>query len=317
MVRKVFSHPDIYLIEMPLQGNPLKSVNAYIVKSREKSLIVDTGLNTPESLHAFKEGIHDLSIDPKRTDIFLTHCHPDHAELAYTLGNTFSTVAISRQEYLFSLRKTSESYFFQLMKRSKDEGFPIQEISQFYRPKAGRKKDFLKAGNLRLLDGHSKMRIGSYEWTCISTPGHTPGHMCLYLPERQLMMTGDHVLFAISPVIGFMPGIRDPLGNYLQSLYNLKKMVIQFAFPGHGNSGMPATERINQLIKHHQKRLNEIERLTFEWPHANSYELAGKVNWSTGGVAWEQLSPGQRWMAFTETVAHLDHLVCGHRIQRQ
>ena len=36
---------------------------------------------------------------------------------------------------------------------------------------------------------------------CIATPGHTSGHMMLYIPEAEILFTGDHVLFDITPNI--------------------------------------------------------------------------------------------------------------------
>ncbi len=36
------------------------------------------------------------------------------------------------------------------------------------------------------------------EWTVYETPGHAPSHVCLYQPERRILISGDHVLGRIS-----------------------------------------------------------------------------------------------------------------------
>ena len=34
--------PDIYRIEIPLTGNPMRSVNTYLIKGRNRHLLIDT-----------------------------------------------------------------------------------------------------------------------------------------------------------------------------------------------------------------------------------------------------------------------------------
>jgi len=42
----------------------------------------------------------------------------------------------------------------------------------------------------RLRDGRI-MQLGDAEWQVISTPGHTPGHLCLWQPDERLLIAGD------------------------------------------------------------------------------------------------------------------------------
>ena len=48
------------------------------------------------------------------------------------------------------------------------------------------------------------MRGGTFE--VIWTPGHAPGHVCLYSPEQRTLISGDHVLQKITPNIAWHPG---------------------------------------------------------------------------------------------------------------
>ena len=49
------------------------------------------------------------------------------------------------------------------------------------------------------------------------TPGHAPSHVCLFQPERRLLISGDHLLGRISLFFdyGWSP---DPVGEFLASL---------------------------------------------------------------------------------------------------
>lgn len=41
-----------------------------------------------------------------------------------------------------------------------------------------------------LVDGQV-LTLGSAEWQVVATPGHTPGHLCLWQPEERLLVVGD------------------------------------------------------------------------------------------------------------------------------
>jgi glyoxylase-like metal-dependent hydrolase (beta-lactamase superfamily II) len=42
----------------------------------------------------------------------------------------------------------------------------------------------------QLRDGQI-LPLGAAEWQVIATPGHTPGHLCLWQPDEQLLIVGD------------------------------------------------------------------------------------------------------------------------------
>ena len=64
-------------------------------------------------------------------------------------------------------------------------------------------------------------------WRVIETPGHAPSHVVLHLPERRLLISGDHVLGRIAPYFdrGFSP---DPVGEFLASLDRVKKIAAKY-----------------------------------------------------------------------------------------
>lgn len=69
----------------------------------------------------------------------------------------------------------------------------------------------------------------------IYTPGHTPGHVAFYWPERKTLFTGD--AFVTWPLI--TPGWRCTMLNEPQSWETLKRMAtldVEVIGPGHGDS---------------------------------------------------------------------------------
>ena len=51
---------DLYRVEIPLPGNPLKSINSFILKGQERNLIIDTGMNQEECMKAMQSLLKDV-----------------------------------------------------------------------------------------------------------------------------------------------------------------------------------------------------------------------------------------------------------------
>ena len=68
-----------------------------------------------------------------------------------------------------------------------------------------------------LLEGGEKIPVRGGTLEVVWTPGHSPGHVCLYSPEQRYLISGDHILESITPNIGWHPG-TDMLAQYLDSL---------------------------------------------------------------------------------------------------
>jgi len=69
----------------------------------------------------------------------------------------------------------------------------------------------------------------------IHTPGHTPGHLAFYWPERKVLLSGD--AFVTWPLI--TPGWRCTMLNEVQSWQSLDRMAaldVDIICPGHGDA---------------------------------------------------------------------------------
>ncbi len=107
--------------------------------------------------------------------------------------------------------------------------------------------------SIELTDG-KKLAAGNLEVQVIHTPGHTPGSVCLYVPQDRALITGD-TLFAGSVGRTDLPG-GDPraLTKSLERLLDLPGETT--IYPGHGPMSTLEKEwRTNPWLKRiaHQK----------------------------------------------------------------
>lgn len=74
-------------------------------------------------------------------------------------------------------------------------------------------------------------------WTVVPTPGHSPGHICLWSEQDRLLCSGDHLLKSISPPVIFERGFeRDPMGSFLESLQTVQRLAPDLVLPGRGET---------------------------------------------------------------------------------
>lgn len=306
---------NIYTFPIVLPNNPLKWLNCYVVRSDGRNLLIDTGFKRPECREALLDGMHQLGLTPDNTDIFITHLHSDHTgNAAYLAGEDFN-ILMGRKDHRVITMPEQEKHR-ETHARFLREGMPKEDLA-LWSAKSPAIKFAPGAFPARELDDGDVLCYGGYELRCLATPGHTPGHLCLFDEKRKLIFLGDHVLFDISPNICAWNGIPDSLGDYLRSLELMKSLDIETALPAHRARGeVTLRERAQQLIEHHRLRLNEAERLVHENPGVTAYELAGLMTWRIRAKNWADFPPSQKGFAFGETLAHLDTLLASGAIER-
>src|SRR5258707_15251646 len=72
-------------------------------------------------------------------------------------------------------------------------------------------------------------------WTAYETPGHSPSHVCLFQPERRLLISGDHLLGRISLYFEY-GNSPDPVGEFLHSLDVVERLGARPCLAGHGRT---------------------------------------------------------------------------------
>ncbi|HAR95727.1 MAG TPA: MBL fold metallo-hydrolase [Deltaproteobacteria bacterium] len=163
----------------------------------------------PGHTHLFRYVVEGMARDGVSIDrvklIICTHGHPDHLEAAEQFDKGVVR-AIGKKECDY-LEEEGKELFLLTGSRSPRKAFGL----------------LLKEG---LLD------LGDKQFAVIETPGHSPGGLCLYWPEKALLVSGDTVFYMGVGRTDLPGGDMDLLG---QSLRRLSSLDVEFLIPGHGD----------------------------------------------------------------------------------
>ena len=309
---------NIYRIPVRLPDNPLRELNSYLIRDPGRSLLVDTGFRHEKCKEDLLAGFADIGLDISEVDIFLTHMHADHSGMASSLAGAGRRIYISEID-LSWLRNVSsvETNWDRLISTYVSAGMPEHILNNMAEINPAIKMAAIPGGDMyHTMRDRDTLQAGGYTFKCVLTPGHTPGHVCLWSEEAGLMFTGDHVLFDITPNITAWPEVEDTLGQYLDSLAAVRDYPVKTSLPGHRKAG-DFRLRVDELLEHHRIRLAEIVDIVTQNPGMNAYDISGKMRWRIRAVSWEVFPDAQKIFAVGECVSHLDYLRLRGKISRE
>ncbi|MCI8690017.1 MAG: MBL fold metallo-hydrolase [Oscillibacter sp.] len=298
---------DLWRLEIPLVGSPLKTLNSYLILGAERSLLIDTGFRQEPCREAMEQQLSALGVDRNRLDIFLTHLHSDHTGLAPELIPESGQIYISRADGPGVCEAADDHSWRRLYAAYVREGFSQEEADGFWNSNPAQTAA-PKNWRFTPLEDGGTLFYGGHTLQCILTPGHTPGHMCLYEPEEGWFFSGDHVLFHITPNICRWERLPDALGSYLDSLERVRELPVRLLLPAHRSERGDLVQRINELKEHHAKRLASARHIVEQNPGLTAYEIAGLMRWSIRCQDWKSFPLTQKFFAVGEALSHLDHL---------
>jgi len=310
--------PDFFRIEIPLPNSPLKALNSYLIRGRERSLIVDTGMNREECLGPMRSSLKELHVDLNKTDFFITHLHADHLGQVGKLSTENSKIyfnhveaSIVRVESAKAEERMKGFFNFYL-----SNGFPEDELHKAFANHPGQRFRPRRQLDFSVLKEGQTLDVGVYSFRCIETPGHSPGHMCLYEDEKKILISGDHILFDITPNITCWPELKNSLKAYLESLEKVSTLEVNLVLPGHRNTWNNHQQRITELQEHHRDRLNEVVTALKDGDKT-AWDIAPYITWDIDVSSWELFPVVQKWFALGETIAHIHYLEADGTVRRK
>ena len=299
----------VYQLKVPVPI-PLRFVSAYLIEGPDGWTLLDTGFDYPDGRAAWEAGAASVGFDLRDdvSRILVSHFHPDHLGAARWLqGLSGAPVYMLGEEIEHSRfvweddgegTTLIENLVLNGMPRDLAEGAG-----------SGMRTNLQLPEKLLPLRAGEEMPLGGSAARVMHAPGHADYQYMLHDESRGILFAADHILLKITPNIGLWPeSLPQPLARYLKSLSGMRGMNANLVLPGHGPVFYDLEGRIDELLRHHEERLEVMHRELESGPKT-SFEVSG-------AVFRETLTFYEQCFALAETLAHLDHLVLEGRAQR-
>ncbi|WP_415853254.1 MBL fold metallo-hydrolase [Sinomonas sp. G460-2] len=299
----------LWSIPIAFPGNPMRYTLCYALISDEDCLVIDPGFDTRQGFEQLAAGLAAAGVTPTEvTSILATHFHTDHLGMARRLADVSGApigLGAAEQRYISDYRDAEGEVALDRARMCL-WGVPADRVAE-----GAMTVDALE--HLRRLPD-ADYRVGAGDDVpfggstvrTIETPGHTPGHICLELLERLMLISGDHLLPRISPNVSLeMRGDPDPLGSYIRSLQFIELNDHYEVLPAHEYRFRAPATRARQLLAGIDERSAQIVEAVSGEAEPTVFNVARKIYWSRG---FESLQGLQFRLALSETAAHLQHL---------
>lgn len=198
-----------------------EKVHSYLLIGTDYALLLDTGLG----IGNIKREIDLLTDLPIR--VITTHVHWDH------IGGhgLFDDIAVHEADLGWlknglpiPLNMIKNNVTQEPFTKLPPEDFDINNYSVY----SGEPTKVLKDNDI--------IDIGSRTLKVIHTPGHSPGHICLYEESRGYLFTGD--LIYLGTLYAFYPS-TDPV-MYKDSIEKISRLKVSRVLPSHNELNVPA-----------------------------------------------------------------------------
>lgn len=87
-----------------------------------------------------------------------------------------------------------------------------------------------------------ELKDGLSQWSVLSTPGHTPGSICLYNSTKDILISGDTLFYLSYGRTDLEGGNESQLRKSLGRLYALPPSTL--VYPGHDIAGFPLAKNL-------------------------------------------------------------------------
>ena len=312
--------PGLWSIPVPIPNNPLRYVLVYAMELGGGGVaIVDAGWDTDEAWESLNNGL--VTAGGSISDVLavlVTHNHPDHYGLAGRVrseSGAWIGLHPADAKTLEARYGDTDELLAQMNSFLIDSGVPADKLPDLNLASMMIKSQVTMALPDVLFEDGKHIDLPGWDLTTIWTPGHSPGHVCFYSEDQRLLLSGDHVLPRITPNISVhAQQFPNPLGDYLESLLKIQNLDTDEVLPAHEYRFADLQNRLEELMKHHGDRLEEIEQVVANHPGSTAWEITIQLKWSR---PWDQIQDYMQRSANGETLAHCVLLELHDRIRRE
>jgi glyoxylase-like metal-dependent hydrolase (beta-lactamase superfamily II) len=287
-------------------------VNVFLLPDGADVDLIDCGMNAPESLELLRTAMRRVAGDGARLRrLLVTHIHPDHYGAAGVLTHEWGAqlylhrleIPLVHPRYLELDALVADVHRYLLA-----NGVPEPDAEVMQNASRSFAKSVTTAPVAIPLDGAETLELGSRTLRVEWTPGHSPGHVCLFDPADGLLFAGDQLLPEDTPNIGLHPqSTPNPLQDFLTSLLRLAQLRPQLVLPAHGRPFATAHERVAELKRFHERRIQRILEILGDRT-VSAWEVALGL-WGHREHHWEQRLALQEALAHLQAMAEDDQLL--------
>jgi glyoxylase-like metal-dependent hydrolase (beta-lactamase superfamily II) len=303
--------PGVYRLRLPLPWPGVPHGNAWAVEHGDGFVLFDTGIDEPGSMKQLERALEMVGLELEGCRLVVcTHAHSDHYGQAATIVERTGCELWMHPNHEHMTRAASdpEAWLEARLEVARQSGVPEAALTAYRESRKG--QDFGVAGivppDRELVEG-VEVETGLGVWRVVETPGHAPSHVCLFQPERRLLISGDHLLGRISLYYdyGYSP---DPAGEFVTSLDAIDELDARLCLPGHGRTFTDVRAHINanrelvrERVQNAYEAIRDAELTALEvQPHVHGRPLDERTgNW---------------WLS--ETLVYLNHLEVAGRARR-
>ena len=229
--------PGLWRLRLPLPWPGVPHCNAWAIAAGPGIVLVDTGMHEPGSLGQLERAMDQVNLRLEHVRLLAcTHAHSDHwgqaapimeragCELWLHPNHAHATAGADDPQAALERR----------LEVGRQSGVSPRALAEY----AERAKSFPSGVAEVVEPDHAlvegvRIETDLGEWAVYETPGHAPSHVCLYQPERRILISGDHVLGRISLFYDYGYS-ADPVGEFLDSLDKVDALDSRLALSGHG-----------------------------------------------------------------------------------
>ena len=303
--------PGVRRLRLPLPWPGIPHCNAWAVAAGDGIVLFDTGMHQPGSMANLERALEMVGLRVEHARLVVcTHAHSDHYGQAATIVERAGCELWMHPDHAHMTANIDdpEAAVERRLEIARSAGVPEEPLRRWAQARRG--QSFGIAGIVEpareLLPGVVvETDLGG--WEVVLTPGHAPSHVCLWQPDRRLLISGDHLLGRVSPYYdyGYTP---DPAGEFLASLDRVEALDARLCLPGHGRTFVDVQGHIAANRDLIARRLAALEDVLRDDGPVTAYDAVPRV-------FGEALTPLNANWWLTETLCYLRHLQVAGRAE--
>jgi glyoxylase-like metal-dependent hydrolase (beta-lactamase superfamily II) len=303
--------PGLWRLRLPLPWPGVPHCNAWAIAAGDGVVLVDCGAHVAGSWAHFERALEQcrLSVEHVRL-LACTHAHSDHYGQAAPIVERARCELWMHPDHEHATRALHDpdAALERRLEVARQSGVPAEPLERY--AEARRNEEPTIAAFVEpdrdLVDG-VELQTDLGPWVVYETPGHAPSHVCLFQPQRRLLISGDHLLGRVSLYYDY-GWTEDPVGEFLRSLDTVEALDARLCLAGHGRTFADVQAHIVANRKLVHERLDRTLAALADGPKT-AYDA---VPW----VYDEPLTQATATWWLTGTLCYLRHHEVTGRVRR-